>query len=143
MKILKIIVFTLALLLAFFMPILPATLIDNNDPISIKDKRVLANISDGELKDILYLVRGDLGISTYEILFLEPRHSVLNISKSEATILRGGKNNKPPTKVFAAVGKVTVIIGLNCDDSCSGGNNFYLDIISGEWVILKKSQWFT
>lgn len=132
----------LALLLAFYMPILPATLVDNNDPKNTTDKRVLANISESELENILHLINKDLSISAYEILFLEPKHSVLHISESQTRILRGTKDNKPPDKVILAIGKITANIGVNCNTSCTSGTIFYLDKVAGKWIIIDKSIWF-
>lgn len=127
----------------FFIPFVPSELIDKKHPLAIDDKRITVAITKSDLEKINHLVRGGNFISAYEYLYLSLNNGILSIRESSETSLQTIIDGSYVMEVIPPVGKIVVDIGYICGPLCGSGVRHYVDMIDGEWRILKSTHWIS
>ncbi|MFT7185045.1 MAG: hypothetical protein ACI84K_000417 [Pseudohongiellaceae bacterium] len=142
MRILKGLAISIVLIVGLvFVPVYPVSSINHDDPQNVNDEKVDANISNQDLNEILFLVRGGSFLSFYEFMSLRSSNEILNISDSKESISYNTKTRERITHL--ATGKVVVAIGYICGGLCGSGITIYLDNSEGRWVILGVGSWIS
>jgi hypothetical protein len=113
------------LIVGIFAPVIPTLLVDNNDPIDVSDHRVKADISNADLKEILFLARSEYFTSVYELVLLNGTDEVLKISKSRGGVRYSRSDNFTEGVVVPPTGIITVTIGYSCGYLCGSGMSYY------------------
>lgn len=144
LKMLTLTLLTIFLLVGlYYFPFFPAALLDNGDPSSVEHEAVTAAISNSDLEEILYLVRGGTFVSAHEYISLWLTYDVLSIANSRESRSHTLSGSTSEITVNPPIGKVVVSVGYICGTLCGSGATIYLDTVDGEWVIVDTSLWIS
>lgn len=125
--------------IAVFIPVIPVSTANLEDPANPIGPRISAEISQSDLEQILVIVRRGSLNSIYEIIRFHTRQPLLYISPSRPT----WHVHPPPARELPPVGEINATVGHDCGKLCGSGVTYYLEKTQGQWRIVKRTEWIS